>query len=637
MSLAYSTINTLAPSGEFEPSWGYNGMGKIIYARTYARTLPSGEKENWNDTLRRVRSGLIEIGTPLSESELDLLQQYMYDFKTLVSGRALWQLGTPAVRRFGQASLNNCYIHPLDSINTVCDMMSMLMLGGGTGYSVSHKFIGSFPTVIPEVEVTHVAAAGHISVSDDREGWVELMRRTLSAFLYTGESFTYDTARVRKEGAALKTFGGTASGPEVLIEGISDICGVIKARAGMAMRSVDWLDVMNIIGRIVIAGSARRSAQLALGDANDKLFLAAKDWAGGIPQWRGNSNNSIIANSFEDMGEEFWSSFEDGEPLGAVNLDLINRVGRLGEARVDNAVCVNPCGEAAGNHSVCNLQNIYLPNVKSYEEFISISSIAYKIQKHIAGLYHPIPIIRKTNLEEYRLGQSVTGYVNATEEQRSWLSPGYEALRALDSKWSKKIGAPESIRLTAVQPNGTGGAMVGVSPGMHAEHDHFYMRRVRFLPSDPLVQECINKGYEVCDDIGIDGKPKPDSRVVTFPCRAPEGVKIKTDFGAIDMLEMQKTIQTDWVDQQVSATVTYKKEELPEIKEWFAQNYTDGVKAVSFLQHNEHGFPLAPYESCTEQQYHELVGNINQDYKMNLSGASSDPIDECVGGACPIR
>ena len=77
-----------------------------------------------------------------------------------------------------------------------------------------------------------------------------------------------------------------ASGPEILVKGINEISGVIEARKGKQLRPVDVLDIMNIIGSIVVAGNVRRSAQIALGDADDLEYLNAKRWdLGNIPHW----------------------------------------------------------------------------------------------------------------------------------------------------------------------------------------------------------------------------------------------------------------------------------------------------------------------------------------------------------------
>ncbi|MFK5282949.1 ribonucleoside-triphosphate reductase, adenosylcobalamin-dependent, partial [Lacticaseibacillus paracasei] len=84
-----------------------------------------------------------------------------------------------------------------------------------------------------------------------------------------GRGFTYSCHVVRGKGTRIKGFGGTASGPEELVKGINQICGVLDSRVGKHLRPIDALDVMNIIGSVVVAGNVRRSAQISLGHADD--------------------------------------------------------------------------------------------------------------------------------------------------------------------------------------------------------------------------------------------------------------------------------------------------------------------------------------------------------------------------------
>ena len=57
-----------------------------------------------------------------------------------------------------------------------------------------------------------------------------------------------------------------------------EINKILNAKAGRRLSSVDCLDIMNIIGKIVVAGNVRRSAQIALGDHDDIEYLRAKRW-----------------------------------------------------------------------------------------------------------------------------------------------------------------------------------------------------------------------------------------------------------------------------------------------------------------------------------------------------------------------
>ena len=147
----------------------------------------------------------------------------------------------------------------------------------------------------------------------------------------------------------IKGFGGLASGPEVLCDGLSKISSILNKRAGQKLRSVDALDIMNIIGMIVVSGNVRRSAQIALGDCKDKEFLSAKRWdLGNIPNWRAYSNNSVICNDIEEIidNEDFWCGYTgNGEPYGLINMKNHKRFGRLGETQYPDPRVegVNPC------------------------------------------------------------------------------------------------------------------------------------------------------------------------------------------------------------------------------------------------------------------------------------------------------
>jgi ribonucleoside-diphosphate reductase alpha chain len=142
----------------------------------------------------------------------------------------------------------------------------------------------------------------------------------------------------------------------------------------------------------------------------------------------------------------------------------------------------------------------------------------------------------------------------------------------------------------------------------------------------------------VLPDIGIDGREDRTRWVVEFPCESPEGSVLAADMTAVEQLEWVKTLQTDWSDNAVSVTVYYRKDELPQIKEWLAVNYDTAVKSVSFLLHADHNFPLPPYEECTEAEYRKRLAHVDFGVPMH-DGVTGDllDLDNCATGACPVR
>jgi len=625
--------------------WGFGGLGEIVYLRTYSRKVEGTDRnETWPETLQRVINGALEIGTPYTDEECELLFDHMFNLRCSFSGRALWQLGTPLVQQFNAASLNNCYFVNIESIEDFEFLFDHLMLGGGVGFSVERSKIHEFPKVRSGVTITHERTNdADIIVPDSREGWKRVLHAVLKSYFYTGKSFTYSTILVREFGAPLKTFGGTASGPGALIDGIADICKVMENRAGKKLRSVDVLDIANIIGRIVVSGSSRRSAQIAMGDPDDILFMRAKNWgSGNVPGWRANSNNSIYADSYDEIMGELWKGYDgSGEPYGLLNRRLARNVGRLGEKKPDPSIeGFNPCAEIAlGDGESCNLATIFLPNVESFEQFKEISRLLYLVQKQITDLKYPYPKTNRIVSKNRRLGQSITGVLQCSEEQLSWLSPGYEYLRDVDAAYSDANNLPRSVRLTTVQPSGTLSLLPGVTPGIHPAYAKYYIRRVRFGAADPLVEACRKRGYNVVPEMGLDGREDHTKWVVEFPAKSPEGAVLAADMTAVEQLEWVKKMQTEWADNAVSVTVYYRLEELGSIKEWLKDNYDNSVKSVSFLLHADHNFPLAPYEEIDEETYNKMVSKVDFSAPIVSSTLDDNLLDDpsCTTGACPVR
>jgi adenosylcobalamin-dependent ribonucleoside-triphosphate reductase len=623
--------------------WGFGGLGEVVYLRTYSRPVAGlNRNETWIETIVRAIDGAIEIGAPLSQPQAEQLFDHMFYLRCSLSGRALWQLGTPLVKQFSGTSLNNCYFTNIEKVEDFELLFDYLMLGGGVGFSVERSKIHELPKIKPNVTIAHERSNdADIIVPDSRTGWRRLLHSVLKSYFDTGKSFSYSTILVREFGAPLKTFGGTASGPGALIDGIEDICKVMKNREGKKLRSIDVLDICNIIGKIVVSGSSRRSAQIAIGDPDDVLFIRAKNWStGNVPAYRANSNNSIYADHFDEILPELWKGYDgSGEPYGLVNRRLARTYGRLGERKLDNTIeGFNPCAEIGlGDGESCNLSTLFLPNIESYEQFCEVSELLYVVQKSITRMNYPYDKTTDIVRKNARLGQSITGILQCTEEQVSWLSPAYKKLEALDKEYSKEHGFPTSVRLTTVQPSGTLSLLPGVTPGIHPAFAPYYTRRVRFGAADALVDACRKRGYKVQWDIGIDGREDHTRYVVEFPCQSPTGSVLASEMTAIQQLEWVKKMQTEWADNAVSVTVYYRKEELPSIKEWLTANYDSSVKSVSFLLHADHNFPLPPYEEITKEQYEKSVSKIDFTIPLQAATGGMLDLDDCSTGACPVR
>lgn len=97
---------------------------------------------------------------------------------------------------------------------------------------------------------------------------------------------------------------------------------------------------------------------------------------------------------------------------------------------------------------------MFLPNVANYDEFVDLLRLLYRVNKHSLAL----PCANAPETEEVvhrnmRMGIGITGYLQASDEQKSWLSRAYEDLRDFDKYYSAEHGWPISIKLTTCKPS----------------------------------------------------------------------------------------------------------------------------------------------------------------------------------------
>lgn len=628
------------------PPWGQ--VGYITYKRTYARLIPEvGRTEEWDETCARICNGLVELGGLFTDPELEALYDTIFYLRGMTSGRAAWQLGTDTVRKIGADSLQNCWHVVVNNLEAFCFTFNQLMLGGGVGFNILPEYVYELPRVLANVTIKRVDTPDcEFIVPDNREGWVELLRRVLQAFFVTGQSFSYSPLCIRPAGAIIKGFGGTASGSQSLVEGIEWICKIIQARVGQKLRPIDVMDIMNIIGRIVVAGNVRRSSEITIGDPHDKLFLDAKNWnKHPVPIWRAMSNNSVAADTIDDLPAEFWDGYKgEGEPYGLINLRNCRRFGRLADGidyRPDyDVVGVNPCAEITlCNKEPCNLADIFLPNVRDAAEFKKTALLLYKACKTISRAKFSDRETQAIVSRNRRLGIGLTGYMQAKRFRNAdVLTEVYKAIEECDLEYSKRLGCERSIKLTTIKPSGTLSLLPGVPPGMHAAFGPHMIRRIRFSASDPLVEKCQSHGYHVEPKLELDGSYDHGTMVVSFPVKMDPKCVFEKDVTVIDELETQKFLQTYWADNAISATHYFKRGEQKQLREWLNANYESSVKTCSFLLSTGHGFAQAPLEAISEEQYAKLAEKATPITRI-VDEKETDHLDnlECAGGSCPVK
>lgn len=186
------------------------------------------------------------------------------------------------------------------------------------------------------------------------------------------------------------------------------------------------------------------------------------------------------------------------------------------------------------------------------------------------------------------------------------------------------------------KPSGTLSLLPGVTSGIHPAYSRFLIRRIRFASNSPIVNTVRAAGYNVEYQRKFDGSEDYSTVVAEFPMAYPEGTPVAAQMSAIDQLETIKRLQSEWSDNAVSCTIYYRKEELPEIREYLAKNYNKTFKTLSFLLHSEHGFDQAPLEEIDENSYKIMVAQSKTITSIN-DDLEFDPDADCATGACPIR
>ena len=134
------------------PPFGFNGLGYLVYMRTYSRVKENGENEMWWETVRRVVEGTYHMqqnhmdlqGLAWDAQKAQKSAQEMYDrifnMKFLPPGRGLWAMGSPITEEKGvYAALNNCAFVSTANIKEdlakpFTFLMDASMLGVGVGF-----------------------------------------------------------------------------------------------------------------------------------------------------------------------------------------------------------------------------------------------------------------------------------------------------------------------------------------------------------------------------------------------------------------------------------------------------------------------------------------------------------------------
>lgn len=685
-----------------------NETSKQVYYRTYSRTKPDGSQETWPETVRRVVDGNLKLVAPryIEEGEREALIDLIESFKVLPAGRHLKSSGV------NDFALNNCWAagwDPAKPEEHFTFTLLRLAEGGGVGSNYSARYLEDFPAVQVPVQV-HIVCdpehqdyedmveeglisteyshtwAGAYAVEDSREGWAAALGdliRTAHDPMTRHTQRVYDVSRVRCKGSPLKTFGGTASGPEPFAEMMVDVGHILASGYYTGaetyehhhLNGIDAMRIDHAIAKAIVAGGVRRSARMSIMRWDDDLifdFIHIKQNGG---HWTTNISVEVDQAFFEALSgpEEVG---EDGDPQYGPNAHARGVLRRIAEGmlhngepgvwnsaltaegEVDGTYVTNPCGEATLTPwEPCNLGSVNLAafaiDSDGDVDYRGINEAHRLITRYlIRATFAEVADGKSADaIARYRrIGVGHLGFADYIYKQGiRYTEAPYSDYVCADlltwagvvdkaaAEYANQLRIPTPIKKRVIAPTGTISKLAGVSgEATHAPFAAYFIRRIRFSDVDPnevaQVEEYRRKGYRVepCQyaaNTSVVEIPTKDSLLDEL--EYPEYFQHAGDLTIRDMLNAQRMYQKYWADQAVSYTANvdpskYTAEELAGL----LAEYLPELKGTTCFP--EMSMPQSPYERISYEEYKARAEEVG----IEVTDTGFDEV--CASGACPV-
>jgi adenosylcobalamin-dependent ribonucleoside-triphosphate reductase len=681
--------------------WGFGGLSAFTFYRTYSRKKANGTMETWADCVIRVIEGMFTIlkthaklshipwNDKKAAKHAEEAATRMFEFKWLPPGRGLWMMGTPFVWEKGGACLNNCAFVSTENIETELSkpfafLMDMSMVGVGVGFDT--KGADRLPVNMPSGKTVET-----VVVDDSREGWVEAISCLIDSYLEPDSNpVEINTSLVRPYGDPIAGFGGVASGPEPLEQGFYGIRDVLEKRAmsdDNLLSSTDIVDIMNLIGKIVVAGNVRRTAEIAFAEPDDQDFIEMKRWdkfgveTGSIapPElkaiseeeyerynndwnargeiakkyanyewsykfggWRWASNNSLFAYVGMDYTDAAKSIAVNGEP-GFAWLDNMQKYGRMKDGVNNKDYRVrggNPCLEQSLEpYELCCLVENFPAKHKDYWDFQRTLKFSYMYAKTVTLMATHWSETNAVITRNRRIGCSQSGIQTAMlkfgrhKYFDQFCDRAYTYIQYVDQKYAEWLGVPKSIKTTSVKPSGTVSLVAGELPGIHYAESENYYSTVRVAANSPFVPLLQEAGYRIEPAVSDPTR----TVVVYFPVLLREGTISNKNISIWEQFANAVDMQHYWADNQVSITITFNQSEADQIARALSA-FDNRLKGVSLLPVSDHGYAQAPYTTAPKdelEKYAATLKPINFD-SLTKEGDNADANKFCDGDSCVI-
>ena len=644
---------------------------QIITARTYNRPLEDGTFETWEQTVDRVISHQEWLWQRAKHAvlnknqlaELEELRLLMYSRKATLSGRNLW-LGGTALSKKRESSQFNCSFTNVETVYDVVDVFWLLLQGCGVGFKPIRGSLNGFTKPINDVEVIRSTRTGPggdekttetfnrntkvwtIKLGDSAESWAKSIGKLLAG-KFAADKLVLDFSNIRPAGFRLKGYGWISSGDEAISTAYVKVASILSRRSGALLTAIDILDIVNHLGTVL---SSRRSAQIALLDADDMeaatFTYAKKDFFLHDNAHRCQSNNSLLFHTKPSRGR-LAGIFADMEAAGGSEPGFINA--DSAQRRAPWFAGCNPCAEILlGNKSFCNLSEVDIAKFAGDTDGLNRALRIIARANYRQTLVHlKDGILQEAwhlNNEFLRLcGVGLTGVVRRPD----LVAYDYRNMERVTTSaaysMADELGLQRPKNVTTIKPSGTLSKIMDTSEGIHRPLGKFIFNNVMFSEHDESLPALVAAGYKV-----IPHPFSPLSMLVTFPVRWDD-IAFDTVDGkfvnlepAITQLERYALLQNNWTQQNTSVTISYSPDEVQGIIDWLLDHW-DSYVGVSFLYRAspektaaDLGYAYLPQEVVTEETYNEYVSTLRPVADIRGSFVEIES-QECSNGTCPIK
>lgn len=589
-----------------------------------------GTKEKWPESVRRVmemhREFYADRIDPANREQFDELLAFaegMYlEQRILGAQRALQHGGELLLEKHPR--MYNCAGTYADRVEVFKELTYLLLCGAGTGYSVQRRHVEKLPIAAG----FNMSERRRVVIPDTIEGWAEAVDVMMRSFFFGYGVPDYDYSLIRPKGAYIRG-GFRAPGPVPLRKALEKIFTILRGIRDRKLTPFEVHYIMCICANAVASGGVRRSAMIALFDADDSEMAQCKtgNWMVTMPEMCRCNNSAVILP--DTPKERFDAVFESvksyGEP-GFVFLDnpdfMLNpcaEVGMFPKYRDDS-------GEWHSGWGFCNLVEINGGKVKTSIDFLNACKAAAILGTLQAGYTDFSPMLtewsEKVARRDALIGVGITGIC---ENPDILLDPnmqriGAECVVETNKTMARLIGVNPAARCTVVKPSGNSSQLLGTLSGITPGHSRHYIRHIQANDTEQCLIEFAKVNPEA---VSVSVWNPTMEKVISFPVTLPDTALLKKDITAVEFLrdvvlrtklnwidhgvnhEHPSTVENPKLSMNVSNTCVVRHDEWDVVREFLWDNRME-FSGVSLLpETGDLDYPQAPYMEVLSEE--ELV------------------------------